>query len=98
MRERLQRLAGFHWMRCRDCGTRFRDSIWRDGLFLFYAKCPKCTNLVLKDWEEKYYLPPRYKRLLLKLGAREQRCEPCRYNFVSFRPRWKGPAKENGSK
>lgn len=55
---------------------------------LFYAKCPKCHELDLRDWQEKYNYPAWYKRAMLFLGAKRQRCEQCRYNFVSFRPRW----------
>ncbi len=44
--------------------------------------------MVLRDWSEKYYLPPFYKRALTYIGWKQQRCEICRVNFVSLRPRW----------
>lgn len=77
-----------HTFRCMRCGHRFRGRTLRLR-YLWYAKCPMCTGLQLINWQEKYYYPPAYKRMLTYLGWREQRCEDCRYNFVSLRPRWK---------
>jgi len=87
-RELLQSFFGFQKMRCRECGKRFPDHAFHWPQIL-YARCPKCQEMELRDWQEKYYYPPRYKRLLTYVGARQQRCEKCRYNFISFRPRWK---------
>jgi hypothetical protein len=53
--------------------------------------------MVLRDWHEKYHLPPARKRMLTYIGWRQQRCESCRHNFISLRPRWT-PKKKNGSK
>lgn len=81
-------LFGFQMMRCRECGKRFPDRPWR-WPHILYARCPRCQEMELRDWQEKYHYPPWHKRMLTNVGAREQRCEKCRYNFVSFRPRWK---------
>lgn len=91
----FRRLRGIHSLRCDHCGHQFDGSSlrWR---YVWYAKCPSCAGLELTDWQEKYYFPPLHKRFLLYFGGKQQRCERCRYNFVSFRRRWKG--KENGSK
>ena len=94
--QRLRALFGVHRFRCSHCGKRFEDRAWRFE-FVWYAKCPRCAGLELRDWEEKYYYPPAFKRMLAYLGAQKQRCEACRYNFITFRPRWQGK-KENGSK
>lgn len=84
-----------HLFRCDSCRHTFRSTTvrWR---YIIYAKCPHCLSLKLTDWEEKYYLPPRRKRMLIYIGARQARCEACRKNFVTFRLRWK--PKKNGSK
>jgi len=95
MAEKLRSVVGIQCLRCRKCGYRFTDHPWRLR-YLIYAHCPKCRNMVLRNWSEKYFYPPWYKRWLRRIGAREQRCEACRYNFVSFRKRWK--AKKNGPK
>jgi len=88
-------LLCLHTFRCDSCQRQFRGRTiqWR---YVWYAKCPRCAGLELTNWEEKYYYPPWYKRALTHVGAREQRCDSCRYNFISFRPRWR--AKESGSK
>jgi len=36
---------------------------------------------------EHYYNPPRWARLLLRLGATPHRCPVCRCNFASFKSR-----------
>lgn len=94
--EWLKSLIGIQHVRCRGCGYRFTDYPWRKH-YLLYAHCPKCANMKLKDWHERYHWPPAYKRALLLVGAQQHRCEHCRYNFVSFRRRWKAP-KKKGSK
>lgn len=94
--EWLRAMFGVHMMRCRSCGIRFRKRTWELSL-IWYARCPKCAGLELRNWSEKYYYPPWYKQILCLVGARQQRCEACRHNFVSFRPRW-NPKKKNGSK
>lgn len=94
--EWLQSWFGVHWMRCKKCGARYSDHPWRWST-LWYAKCPRCYEMELRDWQEKYHLPPWRVRILTSFGWKQQRCEACRYNFVSLRPRWKKP-KKNGSK
>lgn len=41
----------------------------------------------LSRWSLEDYRPGAFSRLLLRLGANPWRCEYCRHNFVSFRPR-----------
>ncbi len=94
--EKLGALLGFQMVRCRDCRARFADIYWRSELLL-YAKCPRCHELELTDWQEKYNYPPWYQRAFLYVGARPHRCPGCRLNFVSFRRRW-APTKKYGSK
>ncbi len=84
----LLSVFGIHAVRCTDCGSRFTHHAWH-WAYLQYARCPKCANLRLHGWQEEYHLPPAYVRALTIVGARQQRCNPCRHNFVSFRPRWK---------
>lgn len=57
---------------------------WRS---LTYAKCPKCLRMDLSMWDPKYYRSSLLTSVLVWLGANRWRCEPCRTNFVSFRPR-----------
>lgn len=94
-REKLRSLRGVHFFRCRHCGRRYTDNLWR-WRYLAHANCPRCGNMELRDWSEKYLYPPWYKRWLRYVGAREQRCEACRHNFVSFRARLR--KKKSGSK
>jgi predicted Zn-ribbon and HTH transcriptional regulator len=96
--EDLSKIAGFCPVRCRDCGHRYTKALlWLDDFW--NARCPKCYRTELSDWEEPYYYPPRYLRLLLRIGAKGHRCKKCRYNFVSFMnrkkpavPDWKSAA------
>ena len=72
--------------RCHDCSARFIDmpiSFWDT----FYAKCPRCLRMDLTIWDPKYYRTGTRQDLLLWLGGNRWRCEPCRCNFVSVRPR-----------
>lgn len=92
----LRRAAGLHAFRCVRCGKRF-ESRTINRRYMWYTKCPLCAGLELVDWQEKYYYPPFYKRILIYVGGKEQRCDRCRYNFVSIRPRW-NQTKKNGSK
>lgn len=86
--ERIGAIVGYLPVRCHDCGHRYRRStlILRE---FYFAHCPRCLSLRLTDWDEKYYYPGRWARMLTWFGAREHRCDPCRRNFVSFRPRKK---------
>ena len=72
--------------RCGECRRRFRFRLWKLRDF-FYAKCPRCYRLDLTTWELKYYRPATRIRLKLSFGAQPLRCDPCRCNFASFRPR-----------
>jgi C4-type Zn-finger protein len=86
---------GFHHVRCRDCGYRFTDHPWR-WPHVLYARCPLCHGMILRNWTEKYNYPPWYRQIKILLGAKRQRCEACRHNFLSLRRRWS--VKKNGSK
>lgn len=71
-------------LRCNDCGARFSVNL----LLLSQAgkaKCPRCLNVRLDTWDTRHYRVPAWKKFLLALGAHRYRCNPCRYNFVSFR-------------
>jgi hypothetical protein len=41
----------------------------------------------LSSWDLKMYRPSAMMRLKLWFGANTWRCDPCRNNFASFRPR-----------
>ena len=84
--ESLSMMAGIYPFRCLDCGARFWVSVW---LFskLAFAKCPKCLGTELVIWPEKYYRLTFWRNILLTVGAHRYRCKPCRYNFLSLRPR-----------
>ena len=73
-------------LRCLDCKTRFvaRTFVLSD---LRYASCPKCHRMDLNGWTGKTYEPPFFMGLKVGLGAKKWRCEYCRLNFASFRPR-----------
>ena len=72
--------------RCGDCSTRFR--IQGVGFrSIVYAQCPRCLRQNLSNWQPRHYNATRWEQLQLWLGARRWRCEVCRYNFVSLRPR-----------
>ena len=80
-------IAGFYPFRCNDCNERSWLGIW---LFsrLLYAKCPKCLGLELAGWPKRHYRLSFWRNLLSTFGAHRYRCKRCRYNFVSFRPRY----------
>jgi len=83
--EKILSMAGFCPARCRDCRARFRLAVlWSAD---FVAHCPRCFSDRLVDWSEPYHYPPRWQRLLLKVGAKGHRCSLCRVNFISFLPR-----------
>jgi hypothetical protein len=61
--------------------------------YLAYAHCRICGNLGLitprreklaRNWEA---------RLAMWLGARPVRCDDCRNDFTSWRPRWRDKAR-----
>ena len=41
----------------------------------------------LTMWDQKYYRTNSWQDLILHLGCHRWRCEPCRCNFISIRPR-----------
>lgn len=63
---------------------------------LMTAKCPKCLRTELLTWPEKFYRPTLWRRIQYTLGAHRYRCEACRYNFISFRPRLISGPRLNG--
>lgn len=73
-------------LRCLDCQTRFvaRTLVFSD---FRYARCPKCHRMDLNGWTGKTYDPPLFMGLKVQMGANKWRCEYCRVNFASFRPR-----------
>jgi len=73
-------------LRCQDCKTRFiaRTFIVSD---LKWARCPKCARMDLNGWAGKTCEPPLFMAMKISLGAERWRCEYCRVNFASFRPR-----------
>jgi len=85
-REHLASLVGIRPLRCRDCRQRFVARTWNPS-DLPYARCPKCLNMTLSTWSPSHYHVPFSRGFKLFFGARPYRCEACRYNFVSFRPR-----------
>lgn len=84
--ERIWSWVGIRPLRCRDCRQRFVDRTWRVEN-VFFARCPNCWRLDLGRWSTQDYRPTLWQSLWLRLGANPWRCEYCRTNFVSFRPR-----------
>jgi hypothetical protein len=84
--ENLRGIFGWYPLRCRRCKTRWETSIWEGGAWR-YARCPRCYRQELTFWSETHYNPPVSVRFWLALGAKHIRCEACRHNFASFRPR-----------
>lgn len=79
-------LTGAYCFRCSNCSTKFvhrplgaRNAAW--------AKCPRCLRMDLSMWDLRLYRPSTWMRLKLWFGAHPWRCDRCRHNFVSFRPR-----------
>jgi hypothetical protein len=54
---------------------------------ILYAKCPRCLRQDLSTWDLKHYRAGNWMRFQMLLGGRRWRCEVCRCNFVSLRPR-----------
>ncbi|HEY2844653.1 MAG TPA: hypothetical protein VGJ09_13425 [Bryobacteraceae bacterium] len=84
--EFFKNLAGVSQLRCRRCRSRWETSVWAQSAWK-YARCPRCYRQELTTWAPQYYNPPRWTRILLRLGAAASRCEACRCNFASFKPR-----------
>ena len=84
--ERLWSMVGVRPLRCRDCRKRFVDRTWRLSS-VKYSRCPNCWRMDLNTWSLEDHHATAWQLLLLRLGARPYRCEYCRLNFASFRPR-----------
>ena len=84
--EYFKSLVGVSQLRCRQCKNRWETSVWASGAWK-YARCPRCYRQELTTWNPQYYNPPRWTLVLLRVGATRFRCEACRCNFASFRPR-----------
>ena len=85
-REHALVILGIRPLRCRECRSRFAMRTWSLRGF-FYAHCPRCWRRDLSRWSEDFYDVPLRRRFAIALGAHKLRCEYCRVNFVSFRPR-----------
>jgi transposase len=73
-------------VRCEDCSARFYvRGVGLDSVI--YAQCPNCLRQDLSAWNLKYYRATYWMRVQMLLGAHRWRCEVCRCNFVSLRPR-----------
>lgn len=84
--ETVLKALGIFPLRCRECDTRFSRQIW-DPLNAIYARCPRCYRLDLSTWSMDHYRAPAHWLFFFKIGANAHRCEYCRHNFISFRPR-----------
>lgn len=82
----LKALIGIYKMRCRRCRHSWETSAWANQAWR-YARCPRCYRQDLGTWDTSYYSPGFSTGLLLALGAHPHRCEACRCNFASYRPR-----------
>jgi hypothetical protein len=54
---------------------------------MLWARCPRCWRTDLATWSEEDYRAPAFQNLRIAFGAHRFRCEYCRVNFTSFRPR-----------
>lgn len=84
--QRLRSWFGVRPLRCRDCRTRFITRTW-DLSSLKFARCPHCWRMDLNHWSLEDYHATGMQRLMMRMGAHAYRCEYCRRNFVSYRPR-----------
>jgi DNA-directed RNA polymerase subunit RPC12/RpoP len=82
-------MLGVYPFRCMACGDRFSANVWLVSSWR-YAKCPRCLNLNLTDWPKRHYHVTTWGQIMSALGAKKQRCNRCRTNFMSFRPRLLG--------
>lgn len=73
-------------LRCGDCRTRFTANTLIPG-DLKWAKCPRCERMDLNMWTRERFESDWMTRVKMNLGAHLWRCEYCRLNFASFRPR-----------
>jgi hypothetical protein len=82
----IREIFGSFRAKCRDCSARFE--IGSGGVVsIFYARCPRCMRQDLGAWDERHYHRTWWMALRIGLGAHRWRCDVCRANFVSFRPR-----------
>lgn len=88
---------GAHPVRCRICKTRFVARIW-DFTNWRFARCPNCYGFELTTWSEDHYSAVGMTAIKISLGARRYRCDQCRVNFASFRPRRKKGRKRRTAK
>lgn len=86
LRELLLAALGFFAFTCRDCSHRFLDRPY-DIASVVHAKCPRCFRMDLTIWDPSKYHTSWIQDVSLWLGAHAWRCDPCRTNFVSWRPR-----------
>lgn len=84
--EFMKSLIGICQLRCRGCKNRWETSVLAGGAWK-YARCPRCYRQELTSWDRSFYNPPRWTLIRMSLGASPYRCEACRCNFSSFRPR-----------
>ena len=61
-----------------------RTIVWGD---LGFTRCPGCHRMDLNSWTGKTYEPHFWVALKIAFGASRYRCEYCRLNYASFRPR-----------
>jgi hypothetical protein len=54
---------------------------------MFYTQCPRCLRQDLSTWDLRHYHATLWMRVRMLFGARRWRCEVCRCNFLSLRPR-----------
>lgn len=86
LREWFLTLFGFYAFRCDSCSHRFVIRPLGPRATVF-ARCPRCFRMDLSTWDPKYYHAEFWADLKAWLGGNRWRCEPCRRNFVSWRPR-----------
>ena len=79
-------LLGLYQFRCSTCYKQFTARPLGVAAAAF-AKCPKCCRMDLTVWDPKYYRAGVWIEVKAWLGGNRWRCEPCRCNFVSWRPR-----------
>ena len=87
LRERFLKLVADDCARWSSCGHRFMATPTGNLGNVTFARCPRCLRMDLGTWDPKYYRPSLWMEFKVWFGANRWRCEPCRTNFVSFRPR-----------
>lgn len=95
--ETLSTWIGYDAARCLECSLHFVAKPGGGVSGARFAKCPKCLRLDLTTWDPKFYRPSLMTRMKLEMGANRWRCEPCRTNFASFRPRKEKYARPAGT-